>query len=244
MARALQCPDCGHREPIDNVIDVDEFRCQGCGRALKVPPQVKPVGVGAAAAAPPVATRAPELDPRPAPSSLDSSSSGPTSSVPSASGAPDAEFAGVATAPPVDAQTRVLARAQTEGGEIDGTAPGDDAVLPRARRGRRALPPVQAVVLPRVLRLVIWAVMLPVGLGGTFFAALRTDWLSRDDLLGTIGEADWSRFVPIAWLMPVAAIIVALLVHCTVIVLEQLVARRRLRRATTNGASTASPGTT
>jgi hypothetical protein len=91
-----------------------------------------------------------------------------------------------------------------------------------------------------VLRLVIWAVMLPVGLGGTFYVALRTDWLSRDDLLGTIGEADWSRFVPIAWLMPIAAIVVALLVHCTVIALEQLVGRRRLRRAGAGGAPTTS----
>lgn len=231
MARALQCPDCGHREPIDNVIDVDEFRCRGCGRALKVPPQVKPVGVGAGSpaapgAAPVGATPDTMLDPR----------------VPSTAPevgdlrAPDTDSIADASTDRDAATTRVLARAQA-----DETAPPPDLVPPSPARGRRAAAPAQAVVLPRVLRLVIWAVMLPVGLGGTFYVALRTDWLSRDDLLGTIGEADWSRFVPIAWLMPVAAIVVALLVHCTIIVLEQIVARRRHRRAVIGSRSATSP---
>jgi hypothetical protein len=214
---------------------VDEFRCHGCGRALKVPPQVKPVGVGAAAPAPP--------DLAAPPPGLDRGATAPF--VQAASTSPDVDLARADEAPRDDAVTRVLARAQADGRPSDGdgpdpNTPAGDAVLPRSSRRRAVGTAAQAVVLPRVLRLVIWAVMLPVGLGGTFYVALRTDWLSRDDLLGTIGEADWSRFVPIAWLMPIAAIVVALLVHCTVVALEQLIGRRRLRRAGTGGASTAS----
>ncbi len=41
MARALQCPDCGWREPLENVSALAEFRCHGCGRALKVPAQLR-----------------------------------------------------------------------------------------------------------------------------------------------------------------------------------------------------------
>jgi hypothetical protein len=38
---ALQCPDCGHQEMLDNLGGVSTFRCGGCGRALKVPAQFR-----------------------------------------------------------------------------------------------------------------------------------------------------------------------------------------------------------
>lgn len=37
MARALQCPDCGERHPLDSVGEATLFRCAACGRLLKVP---------------------------------------------------------------------------------------------------------------------------------------------------------------------------------------------------------------
>lgn len=50
MPAALQCPDCGHQEMLDDLGGVATFRCGGCGRALKVPaqfrqgPNVRPTG--------------------------------------------------------------------------------------------------------------------------------------------------------------------------------------------------------
>lgn len=41
MPAALQCPDCGHQEMLENVGREATFRCGGCGRALKVPAQFR-----------------------------------------------------------------------------------------------------------------------------------------------------------------------------------------------------------
>lgn len=37
----LQCPDCGDRHDLNALGHVETFRCAGCGRALKVPLQVR-----------------------------------------------------------------------------------------------------------------------------------------------------------------------------------------------------------
>ena len=49
MAPVLQCPDCGTKHPIDVASSAAAFRCNGCGRTLKVPEQFR------SAAAPAVA---------------------------------------------------------------------------------------------------------------------------------------------------------------------------------------------
>ncbi len=41
VAKALECPDCGHRHPLDSV-DGETFRCGECHRMLKVPPRALP----------------------------------------------------------------------------------------------------------------------------------------------------------------------------------------------------------
>jgi hypothetical protein len=51
MAKALQCPACGNKHPISVLPDAPTFRCEQCGRALKVPAQVRPAAVTAARAA-------------------------------------------------------------------------------------------------------------------------------------------------------------------------------------------------
>src|SRR3954470_19327971 len=42
MAPVLQCPDCGQKHPLDAVSGTPAFRCDGCGRTLKVPQQLLP----------------------------------------------------------------------------------------------------------------------------------------------------------------------------------------------------------
>lgn len=37
MAPTLRCPDCGHRHPLAAYASREAFRCERCGRALKVP---------------------------------------------------------------------------------------------------------------------------------------------------------------------------------------------------------------
>jgi hypothetical protein len=51
MAKALQCPACGNKHPVSALPDAPTFRCEQCGRALKVPAQVRPARVTAARAA-------------------------------------------------------------------------------------------------------------------------------------------------------------------------------------------------
>ncbi len=77
--------------------------------------------------------------------------------------------------------------------------------------------------------------MLPVGLVATFWFANKVSWLDRDDLIDTLGEVSWDRFVPIARLMPLAALVVAVLVHVSILVLERLTHARRAKRALTAG---------
>ena len=48
----LQCPDCGDRHDLDALGDVETFRCRGCGRALKVPLQIRTAREMAEAPAP------------------------------------------------------------------------------------------------------------------------------------------------------------------------------------------------
>lgn len=61
---ALQCPDCGARHALDDVADRAAFRCTSCGRALKVPEQLRR---GGAAAPRPTDWGDPRRDPAPSP---------------------------------------------------------------------------------------------------------------------------------------------------------------------------------
>jgi hypothetical protein len=49
MAPVLQCPDCGTKHPIDVASSSAAFRCNGCGRTLKVPEEFLPAPAPAAA---------------------------------------------------------------------------------------------------------------------------------------------------------------------------------------------------
>lgn len=41
MAPVLQCPECGTKHPLDAVRDRAAFPCEGCGRVLKVPGELR-----------------------------------------------------------------------------------------------------------------------------------------------------------------------------------------------------------
>jgi hypothetical protein len=193
MARALQCPDCGHREPLDNVAATDQFRCHGCGRALKVPQEFRTNEADSRVE--PIHEPAPEVNP----------------------------------APDVDApeSTRVLARVSGD----EELPPSTSGLRPLTRIEREALvAQAYAPPLPLVARLAAWVLWLPIGLGFTFWFAIKVEWLNKDHLVDTLGKVTWDRFVPIARLLPPAALIVALLVHVTILLLERWAGHRRLDR--------------
>ncbi len=55
MAPVLQCPDCGTKHPIDVASSSAAFRCNGCGRTLKVPEEFRPAPPAPASAPGPAA---------------------------------------------------------------------------------------------------------------------------------------------------------------------------------------------
>ena len=83
MAKALQCPACGSRHPLSDLPNEPTFRCSGCGRALKVPAQVRPASAR---------TGAPTPRPRPRPRDR-------TATMPAGAGAAPAGAGGVAAPP-------------------------------------------------------------------------------------------------------------------------------------------------
>ncbi len=221
MARALQCPDCGHREPLDNVVDFDQFRCHGCGRALKVPTELRASAESAAPGEPgpePVSTSTPSAP----------TEAGTEPWLPRTNRAETEALQG--------GQTRVLARA----GESD-LLPGQPSTpaerpLSRVERAARdAATPRQR--LPLAARLAVWVLWLPLGLGFTYLLAIKLDWITQDDLIETVGEVTWDRFMPIARVIPLAALLVALLVHGTNVGLERWFGNRRRKPITSPGAS-------
>jgi hypothetical protein len=84
MAPVLQCPDCGTKHPIDLASSAAAFRCNGCGRTLKVPAAYRPA-------------------PAPAPASVTTAASDATAVTPVVGGAP-------ATPPPSTNGGRSLSR--------------------------------------------------------------------------------------------------------------------------------------
>ncbi len=187
MAPTLQCPECGHREPVDNVSQREQFRCGGCGRSLKVPESLRP---------------------------------GSPSESP------------VATLDPSESTARVFASSDNAT-ETNRTIQDDHGITRVEREAIAAQ--AYAPSLTIWVRLAVWAVWLPVGLGVTFYAAIKLRWLNEDHLFGTLGKVTWDRFVPIGRLLPIAALFVAVLVHGTMIALERRVGKRRLSQMLTGG---------
>ncbi|MCU1458080.1 MAG: hypothetical protein JWL73_2172, partial [Actinomycetia bacterium] len=76
MAKALQCPNCGHRHPLSDVADKSSFACVSCGQVLKVPAAYRrspPEGARpvASSAAPPQPPAPPPPRPRDATQTMD-----------------------------------------------------------------------------------------------------------------------------------------------------------------------------
>lgn len=130
MARALQCPDCGNRHPLDSVGGGRTFRCHSCRRLLKVPrslgSDVSPNGTASRGAATDVLDR--------------SAASGPSSS---ATKVPPSQRGGDAVAEQRRAARSSRGRDGRAGGRHARSSP-----LPRTARAALWLVAVPAGLLP------------------------------------------------------------------------------------------------
>ena len=180
---ALQCPDCGHREPLEGLGDVVTFSCGGCGRPLKVPAQFR----NADASPVPEAAAAP---------------------------APTQRVAVQGAAAPADQSAA--------GADQSGERPDWREEFPLATVTADAA----QGPLPWWARALIWLYALPLSLVIVFSAAHSFGWLTREDLVNTITDVGWDRFVPVARVLPLAALLTAVIVQVSVVAIEALRKRR------------------
>jgi hypothetical protein len=236
---ALQCPDCGHQEMLDDLGEgVTTFRCGGCGRALKVPAQFRrdPRSPRAAAPTPrpPSAGEPTQAMPRVPPGGV------PPGAVPTPpvgpamvpNPAPPLVGAGAAASMPTTRSPIV-----DGGGPIDLRGPGGPSEPPGPPSTPTPaslppfVPPPGSLKPPLILRLALWVIALPLGTLLVFGIANRLKVLTRLQLENTFVLTGWGRFVPIARLLPFCALAIALLVQLGEVGLEWRRARTLRKRS-------------
>jgi hypothetical protein len=189
---------------LDNLGGVATFRCGGCGRALKVPAQFRqgPNTRPTEPRAESPAERTQALPKLPPVASVP-----PTASVPPVTPAP--------------VNPAAVAAAAAAGA---GALPPGSGLPPKPR-------PVtpESLQPPLILRLVLWAIALPLGSLIVFTFARWFGVLTKAQLEDTILLTGWGRFVPVARLLPFCALATAVIVQLGVFGLERLRARN-LRR--------------
>jgi hypothetical protein len=223
MARALECPACGHRHRLDSIPDAATFRCEQCGQVLKAP---SPVSSQPGAPPPPArGSSAPARTGAPAPVAPPPRR---TTNAPTDDG--NTRVAPVRTAAGVSATVAATAAADPSNG--DGPAP--DA---RGRRGRPApAAPAAPAKAPRAKvhwywRLVAWIVAVPLAFVVTAWPAYKLGFIKKDDLLDIFVGTGTGRYVRLGIVTLVWAVVTALLVQLFVEGGRARANRRRRSRA-------------
>lgn len=253
MPAALQCPDCGHQEMLDQLGGVTTFRCGGCGRALKVPAQFRERDEPrpAARSRQPSAGEPTQAMPRIGPDAV-APAAGPRGVVPP--GVVPPSMVPPSALPSITPAAVSAAAAAVPGAPVPGM-PVTSARSPRspavdelaATTGPTAgasSAPVSPASLrpPLLLRLMLWAIALPLGSLLVFAIASSLKVITKAQLEDTFLLAGWGRFVPIARLLPFCALATALIVQLGVFGLERL--RVRNLRKGPPGRSRPRPGST
>ena len=184
MAPVLLCPECGAKHPLETIGSKSAFPCTGCGRTLKVP-AVAQVG----------------------------SQDAPRPSVPP--GAVDDLPWPVASGPAAPADfdphaTQTIANAVPPLGQPVGeplvppvTAPG---VRPPERKQAVGL---DDLIPPRGIRFLMWFVAVPLAFLIVFTLARAVGLLTTNEVTDVALAEGWSRFWPIARLLPFVALATA-----------------------------------
>lgn len=221
MARALECPACGHRHRLDGIPDGDTFRCEQCGQVLKAPSPVSSQPGAppppARGSGPPASTGAPApVAPPPRRTATAPTDDGATRAAP------------VRTAAGVSATVAATAAAEPTNGAA---APAEQ----RTRRSRSA-PPAPAARAPRTKvhwywRLLAWIVAVPLAFVVTAWPAYKFGFIEKDDLLDIFVGTGIGRYVRLGIVTLVWAVVTALLVQLFVEGGRARANRRRRTRA-------------
>lgn len=192
MGKAIQCPSCGSKHRVSGLPDAPTFKCEGCGKPLKVPTQFRPSVMASSRHVRRADSPGPEstaaLPPRPTP-------------------------AAAAAAAPAAARARA-------------------AKIPRGTAG--AVPQTETVALP--LRVLAWAVALPLGLVVTLWVARVTGWLSGDRLVDVFTQTGLARYIRVIAIAPVWALFTTLLLT-TFLEGGRALARRRAENRSARNSS-------
>jgi hypothetical protein len=218
MAKALQCPTCGHRQRLDEVAaDVATFRCSQCDRLLKVPSSVRPA---------------------PAPVAAKAAETGSADRRRSTQGAPAAGRAtSVATDSPRSAPT-----ARPPSPPVAPARAGDGAPAGMAATAVHAAPPTdghrrEPVVVqgdlgvPWAIRAAVWAASLGIGFVVVLLIARSAGYVTFDAATDVIADDGLKRYrVPASFALG-WALVSALLAHLGIEGLARWLRARRVAAA-------------
>ena len=239
MAKALQCPSCGTKKRLDALADGASFRCEQCGKVLKVPPGLSGRPGATSSAQKPAQPPAQTPAPAPGPVRQPAASGGAPPPAPRRRSRPPMSAGGAAAgaggtavlaspppvvgpgiAPPVVAPPR-------------GSTSDDRPVRGSGAEGGRG----EREALPLPLRALAWLVALPLGLAIVGLPARKAGYLSSQKLLNVIVKSDLTRFVPIVVIIVLWALVSALLVTLFVEGGRRLMVRHHQKQATRGSAA-------
>jgi hypothetical protein len=203
VAPVLLCPECGAKHPLENVGSRSAFPCTGCGRTLKVPA----VAQVTSADLPLPSVPPPPVDDLPWP--VASSLTAPPSALD-----PHATQTIASAVPP-------LSRPVGEPVPPPVGPPGGPAPQPAAGISADDLIP------PRGIRFLMWFIAVPLAFVIVFTLARSVGLLTTNEVTDVALAEGWSRFWPIARLLPFVALATAGILQGAV----YGIARLRLKRS-------------
>jgi hypothetical protein len=104
-------------------------------------------------------------------------------------------------------------------------APAPIAPAPGAATPTGAPVPPESLRPPFILRFALWLIALPLGSYLVFRIASSLKLLTKSQLEDTFLRSDWGRFVPVARVLPLCALAIALIIQLGEFGLVQLRAR-------------------
>ncbi len=112
MGKAIQCPSCGRKHRVSGLPDAPTFKCEGCGKPLKIPTQFRPSVMASSRHVRPVDSPHPEstavLPPRPTRAAAPVAAAAPAAAAPAAARAAKVPRPVAGTAPKNETVARPL----------------------------------------------------------------------------------------------------------------------------------------
>lgn len=226
VAKALQCPDCSERHPLEEVAHLRTFRCRQCNRLLKVPAGIDGSAKRSSGSAKAPAKASAKGKAPPAAKKLPPSKRGAVKVAASAAVAPEdaativnrGAVAALKTPPSqrgdaIAEQTRKMQAVAGEPSPSPSDAPAPSGGATPARRA------------PRVARILAWSVAVPVGLIPVLVLGRTVGLVTVDRAVDVFVGVGWGRFLPPLLVLPLWAASSATVAHLMI----EAVARLRSR---------------